>query len=188
MRMSGELDNQTAQEYMEAMLGHYLYQHKIILRQLEHVQKATLQGIEDIKKIRRRFEIKQPLKQFDNVSELGRVWGEVLRLAQNSGLDEEDLAVIEKILSKVPIAIRDDYERLVGEDKELNEMIETVNSEDYNRTRQEAMSYAETKHKEVNEIMGVDDSEYDEIAAQAILPAQKDRLEKVYKILQDEVL
>jgi hypothetical protein len=179
-----ELSPEMMTDYMESLLGHYLDQHNIILKQLEHAQNATVKSIEDIENICKRFEITKPIKQFDNIHAMNIVWGDVIKLCQNAGLGEKELMVLGQILEHVPRPIRQDYNQLIDNDSELKTMMFKIKSPENIAKREAANNYKNDVHQKVNNFMGVDEDEYD-VELPAFSSNQKDKLDKVYKIFRE---
>lgn len=141
---------------MMLVLDHYLKHHQIVLKKLRIAKQSTHISINEIKDIKERFDLKTEIKEFKDIDHMNDLWTEIISLFEHSGISEEELHEIEKVLITVPKAIKQHYVKLLEQDQELTKLIETIQSDRY----QKAYKIVKDIQNEPNPMSGLEAKEY----------------------------
>lgn len=129
---AGYPDADKAHELMHLVLEHYVTHHKVVFQKLEHAQKATIQSIKELESMSASLQAKAG-HSVEDIRKYDQMWGAIIEMFKAHGATEDDLERIEQVLLTIPRAIKHHYEILVAQDKALQTLMKSLDTEEYRR-------------------------------------------------------
>ena len=116
-------------EIMALAMEHYLVHHQVVLKKLQHAQTATRQSFQEIERMpdQKRQTARTEIEKYD------AFWKKTIDMFKSSGIAEEGLQQIEKVLTTIPRIIKKFYDALVRADAELLDLMRQIASDKYKK-------------------------------------------------------
>lgn len=140
-----------AQEYSILTLEYFLKHKDVVLRKLKHAQTATKKSLEEVEKTGDCNNHTKIIEQYDNA------WDEIIIGFKRDGVTENDLSLIETLLSALPRIIKKIYDFLIEQDQKLQALMRELSLPKY----QYALSLAEKIQSAPDIMSGIPAKEYD---------------------------
>ena len=137
-------------EIMSCVLEHYIKHHKVVTKKLNHARDATKISIKEAEQVKGSADAIRNFKRYDEL------WDQVILMFRDAGVSDEELERIEILLTTIPKMIKEHYEILVEQDKVLQELVEELKDERYERMK----SLVKEIHSKPNMMSGLGPEEY----------------------------
>lgn len=129
---SGFPDADQAHELMHLVLEHYVTHHQVVFKKLEHAQNATVKSIKELEGMSASLQAKAG-HSVEDIRKYDHMWAAIIQMFKAHGATEDDLERIEQVLLTIPRAIKRHYDMMVEQDKALQKLIASLDTEEYRK-------------------------------------------------------
>lgn len=141
---------------MACVMEHYIRHHEVVLKKLNHAHQATLDSISELEAMM--ATLNRADADIHEIRKYDKLWAGIIELFRESGVSEDELNKIEKLLEEIPRVIHKHYEILLQKDKALLAMIEELGADKYRR----AFDMIRQAQSGPNAMSGLDPAAYDQ--------------------------
>lgn len=125
-------DPKKTEVLMTYVLEHYVKHSEVVLKKLGHAQTATHKSINEIES-KSDAPADKPPSELKQMYAYDQMWDKVISQFRVSGLTEDELSQIERVLDRIPRMIKKYYDLLVEQDKILQELMRDLESVEYKK-------------------------------------------------------
>lgn len=129
---AGYPDPDQAHDLMHLVLEHYVTHHQVVFKKLHHAQNATTKSINELENMSASLQAKAG-HSVEDIRKYDHMWGAIIEMFKAHGATEDDLERIEQVLLTIPRAIKRHYDMMVEQDKALQTLIKSLDTEEYRR-------------------------------------------------------
>lgn len=150
---------------MECLMGNYLMKNEVVRAKLHHARQATRKNLDKLEKLIDDTNPDTAIKELGKAKKLDVLWTQLVQLLSEIGLAEEDIADIETTITKAPKNIRDCYDILLEQDRNLSNLIYEMESDTFADAHEQARDIREKIQSQPNPMSGLMPEEYEPAAA-----------------------
>ena len=150
-----------ADAMMECLMGNYLMQNEIMRAKLYYAQQATKKSLAELEMLTGDTKQDASVKQLQKIKELDGLWKQLISLLSQLGLAEEDIANIEEAVTSTPKVVRQYYDVLLEQDRNLSNLIYEMESDVFADAHRQAKEVTDKIQTQPNPLTGLTRDDYE---------------------------